>query len=88
MNPFTCSIDKCPRNPRDYPPLPMPERFRLWCKRIERNTRRFKKRPHHLLLRQCFVGFFQLPDNRVSIDSLGRLLHASRSEPLAQIDVA
>ncbi len=84
MNPFTCSID---RKEREYPPLPMPERFQLWCERIERNTRRFKKRPHHLFLRQCFVEFFSLPDNKVSIDDLGRLLHASRSEPLAQFDV-
>lgn len=84
MNLFSCSTDKH-KHPRTYPPLPMPERFRLWCARIERNTRHFQKRPHRLLLRACFVEHFRLPDNQVFIDSQGRLLHASRSEPLAYV---
>ena len=83
MNPCTCSTREKPK--RDYPPLPIPTRFKLWCERIARNTRRFK-RPHHLSLRECFVTAFALPDNRVLIDEQGRLLHASRSEPLCSID--
>lgn len=86
VDPFSCSLRPWDWvRVRDYPPLPMPERFLLWCERITRNTRKFK-RPHHLFLRQCFVPFFGLPDNRIFIDELGRLLHASRSEPLAYID--